>query len=252
MKGIWQESVPVHFGVVDQSGSLTPAAVFDFFQEAAMNHAEDLGCGREVMRKNGQVWILSRISVLMERRPRLDEIITVRSWPRSWEKLFALRDYDIQDEAGRTAVRGRSGWLIVDIEKRKPLRPQALVETLPPNEGLNALPGGTGALEIRQNLGKTGERKAVYSDIDYNGHVNNVRYVQWMADVLKTRIITEASSIQIDVNYISEIKPDEEVELWSTSFDRSGTFSSSFAFEGRQKGTGHVHFRAEIGIGVTG
>ncbi|MDR2103237.1 MAG: acyl-ACP thioesterase, partial [Treponema sp.] len=192
MMNIWQETLTVDFGAVDRSDRLTLAATFDFFQEAAISHAENLGCGRDAMARNGQAWVLSRISVFLERRPKQGETITVRSWPRGWERLFAVRDYDIRDASDIPIVRGRSNWIILDIVKRRPLRPQMLMDKLPLNEGLDALPGGGGALEARDGLIKAGERRAAYSDIDYNGHVNNTRYIQWIQDITEPEILERA------------------------------------------------------------
>jgi acyl-ACP thioesterase len=153
---ILSQTFPLCFRDLDRSDRLTLAAAFDYFQEAAISHAEHLGVGRESMAQTGQVWILSRMSVLMERRPTYRETVTVRSWPRGWDRLFALRDYAIRDAADTPLVRGRSCWLIIDREKRRPLRPQAVMESLPLNEGIDALPSGAAALEIREKSGKSG------------------------------------------------------------------------------------------------
>ena len=159
---IWQETFAVRFGVIDRSDRLTLDAVFQLFQEAAISHAENLGVGREDMARSRQVWILSRMSVLIERRPKYGETLTVRSWPRGGERLFALRDYDIRDASDTPVVRARSGWLIIDMEKRRPLRPQSVMDTLPRNEGLDALPAGAAGLVERPGLQKAAERKAAY------------------------------------------------------------------------------------------
>ncbi|MDR2798008.1 MAG: acyl-ACP thioesterase, partial [Treponema sp.] len=86
---IWQETFSVGFKDIDPSDRLTLGAIFDYFQEASINHAEHLGVGRVPMAQAGQVWILSRISVVLDHRPRYGETITLRSWPRGTEKLFA-------------------------------------------------------------------------------------------------------------------------------------------------------------------
>jgi acyl-ACP thioesterase len=236
----------VRFGVIDRSDRLTLDAVFQFFQEAAISHAENLGVGREDMARTGQVWILSRMSVQINRRPQYGETITIRSWPRGGEKLFALRDYDIQTAPdGAPAILGRSGWLIIDLEKRRPLRPQSIMDTLPRNEGLDALPSAV-ALEERQNLQKTAERRAAYSDVDYNRHVNNVRYIQWIEDTLDPLLLEQANQMRLDINYLNEILPGEVTEIRSAPLEAVGTEISVFAFEGRKTGGGPAAFRAEL------
>jgi acyl-ACP thioesterase len=239
---IYATTLPLCFGDIDRSDRLTLAAIFDYFQEAAINHAESLGVGRESMAQSGQVWILSRISVLVESRPKYRESVTVRSWPRGWERLFARRDYDIRDAADVPVVRGRSGWLIIDREKRRPLRPQSLMTQLPLNEGVDALPSGAEGLESRDNLVKAAERKALYSDVDYNGHVNNTRYIQWIQDIMAPELLETADRMRLDLNYLSEIKPGETTEILYAPLDEAG----AFAFEGRKLDGGQCAFRAEL------
>jgi len=285
-----QEST-IRFGDIDQSDTMTIGATFDLFQEAAINHAEDLGVGREAMTKSGQVWILSRLSVFMERRPRFGEKVTLRTWPRSSNKLFAIRDYAItgngaeassnnsaEGAAAGAVVRGRSAWLIVDLEKRRPLRPQALIETLPPNEGSNALPGANPegndpppSLTVREFSRKQSVlRRACYSDIDYNGHVNNTRYIQWIQDVLEPEILETAKQIRLDINYLSEVRYGETIRLYLLPIDANSMPGSpdgsplqgqtpipcktAFAIEGRREdpsGTNEAVpvFRAELRTG---
>jgi acyl-ACP thioesterase len=213
MRDIWQETFLLRFGGIDNSGRLTLWSTFDYFQDAALGHAEELGVGRSALETSGQVWVLSRLSVFLGRRPKYGERITVRSWPRGWEKLFAVRDYDIRDEEDKPVVRGRSGWVILDLEKRRPLRVGSIVDPLPKNEGINAFSAIAPGLAARDNLIKAGERRAAYSDIDYNGHVNNTRYIQWIQDITGPEVLEHAEQMRLDVNFLSEVKMGEVTEL---------------------------------------
>ena len=282
---IYNEQCTVPFASVDQSDRLSIASTFDFFQEAAINHAEVLGVGREAMKQSGQVWILSRLSVFMKSRPRYREKILIRTWPRGANKLFAVRDYDIhlidhikghEDGPGRdeVLVKGRSSWLIVDIEKRRPVRPQAVAESLPFNEGINALPG----INVEGNDPcpslKEGEydteqaivRRASYSDIDYNGHVNNTRYIQWIQDLLDPEILETAQQLRLDINYLAEVRYGENIKLFCSpiktsvpseeALQQSGQFplpcKRAFSIEGRREQQADTQgnivpvFRAEL------
>jgi acyl-ACP thioesterase len=273
---IYTEQLSIRFADIDQSDTLTIAATFDLFQEAANTHAELLGVGRDMMQKTGQVWILSRLSVFMDRRPRYREQVTVRSWPRGSNKLFAVRDYDIraagQSDAEPAIVRGRSAWLIVDLEKHRPLRPQALAEKLPPNEGMDALPGPNPGNDPPPSLASrfptdAGEvlpppalRRVAYSDIDYNGHVNNARYIQWIQDLLDPALLAGAQQIRVDINYLSEVRYGETIGLYTAAIDgpcadimgSPAACTSSLAIEGRRRTEGAEDvpvFRAELRMG---
>jgi len=238
---IWQETFPVRFGSIDRSDRLTLNAIFQFFQEAAICHAENLNVGREDMLRTGQIWILSRMSVIVDRRPNYFENITVRTWPRGGEKLFAVRDYDIRDKDDVPVVRARSGWIILDVEKRRPIRPQSLLsDGIPQNEGENALSskdGAIAALEERSSLQKAAERQARYTDLDFNGHVNNVRYIQWIEDSLEPSFLENADKMRLDINYLNEILGGEVIEIMSAGIEDADS-AEAFAFEGRKAESG--------------
>jgi acyl-ACP thioesterase len=269
---IFSETLPVRFGNIDRSDTLTIASTFDLFQEAAISHAEILGVGRDAMKQTGRAWILSRLSVFMDRRPHFGETVTVRSWPRNWHKLFAVRDYDIRDGGDIPVIRGRSGWLILDLEKRRPLRPQAFMMQLPPNEGINALPLGEGGGEAPAGLETRIAdgpiiltRQVAYSDIDYNGHMNNTRYIQWIQDLFEPELLEEAAQIRLDINYLSEARYGEKLVLAAAPIpreaspeDHSGQDyparpAAAFAIEGRRDsndpGPEQIVFRAELRTG---
>ena len=267
---LWQEEIKLRFGSVDRSDRMTLGAAFSFFQEAAISHAVFLGVGRDEMTEKGQAWVLSRLSVFMEKRPLYGDTLIVRSWPRGPEKLFCLRDYDISDlssvdlpsvdlPSGKALVRGRSGWLVLDMEKRRPLRVQSIVDKLPLNEGIDALVSGPVGLEPRETLVSSGSRRAAYSDIDFYGHVNNVRYVQWIQDITSPELLDKAEQMRLDINYMGETLPGELVELLSSPIENAppedypedypSNPSSSFAYEGRRQ-SGQYVFRAELRLGI--
>ena len=249
---VWQETVPIRFGAIDKSDRLTLDAVFQFFQEAATSHAENLGVGREAMAESKQAWILSRISVFMEKRPKYKDTVTVSAWPCGFEKLFAIRDYEIKDKDDKVLVSGSSAWLIVDMEKRRPLRPQSVMDILPLNEGLKAMTPESGAvtgLTVRENLTKVCERKANYTDLDYYKHVNNVSYIKWIEDSIDPQILENADKMRLDINYLNEILAGETFEILSAQIDDDTSAdkpSMTIAFEGRKTESGQASFRAEL------
>jgi len=262
MMEIWREKVPIRFGSIDRSDRLTLWSIFNFFQEAAISHATELDVGRDAMASTGQAWILSRLSILAERRPRYGEIVQVSTWPRRWEKLFAMRDYEIRDAEDRAVVRGRGAWLVLDVEKRRPLRAQNIMEKLPHNDGIDALapnePGSSSAaLNSRENLLKCGSRTALYSDIDNFGHVNNARYIQWIQDITAMDVLTNAEQIRFSINYLSEVLPVETVDFWMGPLEDANDENTGksdypkqagpgFAYEGRRPDSNIAVFRAEL------
>ena len=247
-RALWSQDCTVRFEAVDRSDRLRLSAAFGLFQEAATSHAESIGVGRDDMARAGRGWVLSRMSVQVDRRPLYLEKITVRSWPRKWEKLFAVRDFDILDGDGKTAVRGRSCWLVIDTEKRRPLRPQAVMEILPLYEKMDALPYIPASLAENANLQKRAQLKAVYGDIDYNGHVNNVSYIRWIENAVDSTDLENAGRFRLDINYNSEVLLGETVDILSAGIqgESPSEGEAALAFEGIKACDGKAAFRAEL------
>jgi len=246
---VWSESYLVRFNAIDRSDTMTLDAVFNVFQELAVSHAENLGVGREAMAQTGQAWILSRMSVQVDRRPRYGETLTVRSWPRNWEKLFALRDFDVLDSGNVPVIRARSCWIILDMEKRRPLRPHAVMEGIHLNEGMDAMPFVPAGLEERRSLQKAAEHRAVYTDVDYNGHVNNISYIRWIENAVEPALLERAKRSRLDVNYMNEVLPGETVNLLYAGIETPGETPApdgAFAFEGKKAPENRTAFRAEL------
>jgi acyl-ACP thioesterase len=246
---IFEKKYSVSVGDADAGKRIKPSVLFDFFQRATMEHGDDLDVGLNAMLKAGQGWILCRFSVLIERRPEFGETLAVRTWPQGCQRLFWNRHYEAEDGRGNIIVRGSSCWLIMDIARRRPLRPESLITPLPPNDGRVFLEGGAAGLEKRDGLVKIAERTALYSDIDFNGHVNNARYIQWIQDALPAPF-DEGGTMRIDINYVSQILRGESVGIYCgpLSDDTSADgMKRSFAIEGRTVSASS--FRAEIRTG---
>lgn len=244
MENTWSEEFIIRTWDVDRKGRLHTAAAFNYFQEIAGNHAETLGAGKNELIANNQAWILSRMSTLITRRPEWGERIVAKTWPRGTDRLFAIRDYELIDSSNTVIGKGRSAWIVIDTVKLRPLRPQFLMDKMPLNEGMDALKDGAASLKAQEGLEFRSSRTAAYSDIDYNGHVNNARYVQWIQDALPPNILEEADSIRLDINYLSEVKPAASVDFYYAQCNsEQGPFH---AIEGRHSKDSQTAFRAEL------
>ncbi len=208
----------------DANKNLRPATMLDWMQEAAGRDATGLGFGYDEMIATNTAWVLSRIRVCFHNYPKWRDTVNLRTWHKGANRIFYLRDFILEDEAGERLVSATTSWLIIDLSSRRMVRNSTLAENFN-NADMGfaieeqaekvVLPKG-----IEPELVNT--HKVVWSDIDTNGHVNNVKYVVWAFDVLDYELANGNPVKEILVNYDSEVMPGEEVELYRVRCEEDG------------------------------
>jgi acyl-ACP thioesterase len=209
MNAIWKESMIVRSYDVGNAGVLKPQVIFQFFQEAAGSHATHLGVGYEALRTLGLFWVLSRVKAEIAALPAWGDEVTVTTWPKGTDKLFALRDFRMSDHEGNTMVRGTSCWLLVDIEKMRPRRIDSIHRSFPVNDKEHALHESLDKIPVPAGLGARYERRVMTSDLDVNNHVNNTEYVRWITDCLEIGEGGASLLRSLQINYLEEAKVGE-------------------------------------------
>jgi len=171
----------------DPMGAATLPTVCNYLQETASLHAEALGFSRSNFAAEGAniSWVLTRLRVKMRRYPRWEECVTVGTFPRAGRRITAERDFELRIGAEPVGV-ATSEWMIIDLATRKIVPIPAFVCARADDERPPVL-GESAFSKLRWTCRETaGEMpfRARRGDIDLNGHVNNVRYIEWLVETL--------------------------------------------------------------------
>ena len=97
---VYERKYSVNIFNTDLTGRLSPGGLFNFFEDIAGRHALELGWGRDNLMSSGVFWALSRMVVKVENLPQAWEEVTLRTWPRGTETIYALRDLEMFDASG--------------------------------------------------------------------------------------------------------------------------------------------------------
>ena len=201
---IWLATNQIRSYEVDCHHRLSVLSIFNFMQEAASRHAEALGVSIQHLLSENYTWLLSRLKIKIASYPKWKDQIRISTWPSGAQRLFALRDFELQDKNNQAIAAAVSAWLVLDVEKRRPVRIGPFVERLKPLEGdhilpdtLDKLPG----LEFRSH-----EKKFVvrYTDLDINQHVNNASFVEWLVESIPVRVFNTSVLAELEINFLAE------------------------------------------------
>jgi acyl-ACP thioesterase len=236
----------IGYSDVDFRKELKHSSLFGFFQDTAGVAAEKLGAGVVTLAENYSVaWILTRIKVEINRTLVLDEEIVVETWPHQPGRLEFERDYLVRDAAGNVIARAVSNWALMDINTRELRRADLIHINYPPFIGEHSLDGKPGRLKPTGQPEEVYRRIIGYSDVDFNGHVNNTRHIDYTMDCFPLESHKQYRVGIIEVNYIKEAFPGDTLVMYR---DNSAMDSDRVYIEGVSEGDGKTVFRAQVEV----
>ncbi|RLL47128.1 acyl-ACP thioesterase [Oceanobacillus piezotolerans] len=230
---------------VDFKKKLKLSTLFSYFQDAASDAASNLGAGIDVLEDSGIAWILMRIRVDILRLPKWDEEIVIETWPLEPKRLEFERDYLVKDNDGNTIIRAVSAWVIMDRVERKLMRSDSIALKYPTIIEERAIHCKLGKLKKNGQLEKSYERVIGYSDVDFNGHLNNSKYIDFMMDCFPIEDHMKSSPKRLEVNFVNEVLPGETIILHK---DTSMIEEKRLYIEGINENTEKPVFKAVVEI----
>ncbi len=199
----------------DANKIMRPTAMLDMMQEAANNNATSLGFGYDELIETNTAWVLSRIHLRFNRYPQWRDKVNLRTWHKGTAKLFYLRDFILSDSNGDTLAVATSSWLIIDLNTRRLVRNSDLASNPEKctKEDAIAEPAEKVVLPVDVEPELIRKHPVTWSEIDPNGHVNNVKYVVWAMDAVKLEDIKEKPLKELLINYDAEVMPGDIVKI---------------------------------------
>jgi len=118
----------------------------------------------------------------------------------------AGRDFEITDADGKLIGMASSTWFVVDIEEKKICRLDEYFKGYNYNNIDYALERKPNRIKPFEEGEQEIDFQAKYSDLDINGHVNNVRYVDYMLDIFPADFRLSHDIHEIEMNFLKEAK----------------------------------------------
>jgi acyl-ACP thioesterase len=213
MNLVWSGAFPIHTYEVDPCFRLALPALLGFLQEAAGHNADDLGFSIPQLAPRNLTWMLSRLRLRLREHPGWRAVLMVDTWPCGFSRLLALRDFRLR-LGGRVIGEAASAWLLMDLGRRRPVRPESAADwsgLIHPERAFAAdtsrlppLPAGGGGT-------RQAELAVRYCDLDVNLHANNLRYVEWVLESLPVELLRSSVPRELDLDFQAEAGAGERI-----------------------------------------
>lgn len=190
---------------VDLNGQLTMGVLGNHLLNCAGFHANDRGFGIAALNEENYTWVLSRLAIEMEDTPRQYEKFSVQTWVENVYRLFTDRNFAVINKDGKKIGYARSVWAMINVNTRKP------ADLLSMNDGQIAdyICDHECPIEKHSRIKVKGKEVscvliAKYSDIDINGHVNSIRYIEHILDLFPIEFYKAMRIHRFEISYIAE------------------------------------------------
>ncbi|MCF0167899.1 MAG: hypothetical protein HUJ93_04560 [Bacteroidales bacterium] len=199
---------------------------------AAGRAADDRNFGAfELIDSEGVTWVLLKLAIEMEQIPKEKETITIKTWVEYTNRLLSVRNFLVYNQDGVVIGSASSAWSLIDISTRRPVDILSETGIEDHSNGVRVPASLPGKLRPEENPDAFVSHTVAYSDIDYNGHVNSMKYVQWMLDSYPVDRIYSRSVARFEIAYLHEAMHGQNVTVRHKT-DGDQTFFSVRSDEG--------------------
>jgi acyl-ACP thioesterase len=233
LNGIWSELYKIPAFMVDEKREMTLVGIANLCQEVAGNHANSRNLGFHTMQKRGLAWVLNRLKIEVSRYPIWQETIRIKTWVSQMQP-FSHRHFGFFDSQDQALAYAYSIWIPLDTETHRPRRltdfdvvlsdmpnPCKMPEKLSEHKRYSDISERIEADSISE---KPTDVRVSYTDLDMLGHVNNVKYIEWILNEAY-RQTPDRKYRKATINYIQEVFIHETVEIIADCQMHSTEFS---------------------------
>ncbi len=203
---------------VDFNSRIFMGVLCNAMLNAAGMHSHNRGWGIPDLMKTNHTWVLSRFSVEFSRMPQWGDTVSIATWVHSAMRLFTNRRFRITDQDGIPVAYCRSVWAMINFVTRKPqdllaLNDGELLSWCVSDEEMPCPIDDFRAIHMRG--GELVRRvPTFYSDVDINGHINSVKYIEHIVNLLSNEQLTRGIR-RLDVAYKNECHQGDELQMYA-------------------------------------
>ena len=182
------------------------------------------GFGVDALLADDHTWVLSRMAVEIDRRPEQYASYRIATWISDYGRLLSTRNFELLDSEGGVFGRAVTEWAMIDMRSRRAVdlswvgdaHRDAVVDVPSPIER----PRKIREVAVEEVM----EHRVGYSDIDFNRHVNTMRYIDLMFDMLPIELPALNAPVRCDLHFMKECRYGQTLAVGCAHRERGASF----------------------------
>ena len=181
-------------------------------QDASTYHADVIGYGAKELDPLNVFWAVARLRVKIISPLKDHTHYRILTWPNPYDIAGIDRNYQVFDENNECVIEGMGKWVVVDKTKFTLIRPKDFALT---KDQVNTcldkvfIDGYLRFNKTVEILQAKVQRTVKSSEIDQNNHVNNVMYLDYIANAVEVAMKQPIQISEYQINYSESLFLDE-------------------------------------------
>lgn len=190
----------------NKDGSLKLESVLKILENAGNRHSDSCGDNILAGSNNGVTWILSDWYIEIESMPKYGDKLLARTWSQNPSSLFVCpRDFEFYSN-DKLCIKGTTQWVLFDLTKGRPAKiTPELIGRYQPEDKMVFADKKITKPEIPENFTNEIIIKPRRNDMDFNGHVHNLVYLDYAMEALPEDVYSSHNFSSIRINYKSSV-----------------------------------------------
>ena len=184
---------------------------------AADFHSSARGFGMKYLMSINRSWVLSRLAIEMDEMPKQYTKFNVETWVESAMRYFTSRNFSVVGNDGHVYGYGRSIWAMIDTESRQPTDIFAIDNGAINNWIVNdkdcPIDKG-GRVKMSDNAQLVRTIDTFYNDVDINGHINSVKYIEHVLDLWPLDWYRDHQIRRFEIAYVAEAHAGDQLSFY--------------------------------------
>ena len=219
----------------DFSGRLFMGHLGNHLLNAADFHSTDRGFGMKYLMSIQRSWVLSRLAIEMTEMPEQYTRFVVETWVENAMRYFTSRNFRVCSPDGTKVYGyGRSIWAMIDTETRQPtdifsIDNGAINNWIVSDKECPIDKGGR--VKMGSEAQSVRNIDTYYNDVDINGHINSVKYIEHVLDLWPIGWDREHRGKRLEIAYVAEAHGGDQLSFFREQV-AAGTYNIRIAKTG--------------------
>nr|MBP9495815.1 acyl-[acyl-carrier-protein] thioesterase [Bacteroides sp.] len=200
----------------DYTGKLSFSVLGNHLLNCSNLHARQFGFGMGHYNQEAYTWVISRLVIQLEEPLYKNEPFTLHTWVSKVYHYFINREYTLINSDNRLVGKAHAVWALIHEADRTPVNLNRFFDRIITDsvcDEIHALSTSKERFKLKETI-PCFEHKVVYGDLDINGHVNSIKYIECILNSFSLDVYNHGGLYKLEIAYVEETSYGDRLLLY--------------------------------------